>query len=90
MLCKKCGVKTIVSDKSINTENSETYRLRICPKCGESIYTVEFPVEMDRRFKRDWADHHNPYVQSIPRVYYSRDGLKKLRNKIYKNKHNKE
>lgn len=81
MFCKNCGTKTIVLDKVINSENDESYRLKICPVCGESFYTVEFPVDMDRRFKRDWADHHIPYVKSITKVYYTREGLEKLRDK---------
>lgn len=58
MYCKNCGIKTRVIEPRYNTRTDETYRQRICPKCGKVTYTVEFAVDMDDRFKKDWSKCH--------------------------------
>ena len=61
MLCKYCKQNTIVTDGVDNRDSDETYRLRVCPRCGRTFYTVEFPVEVDERFMNDWAKHHKQH-----------------------------
>ena len=85
MLCEKCKTNTIVIDGVDNRDTDETYRLRVCPKCGRTFYTVEFPVEKTERFAKDWVDHHKNHSPiNKGEVYYSKDGVKKLLNKIHK------
>lgn len=92
MLCKFCKTNTIVADGVDNRDSDETYRLRVCPKCGRIFYTVEFPVETDRRFIRDWTMHHKHHKNVIKNAYFSKEGIKRLLNKVYgrKEKKNKE
>lgn len=79
MLCKFCKSNTIVIDGVDNRDTDETYRQRVCTKCGRAFYTVEFPVEVDKRFKNDWAVHHkNGGTAFKGSTYYTTDGVKLL------------
>lgn len=90
MLCKFCKCNTIVTDGVDNKDTDETYRLRVCSKCGHSFYTVEFPVEVDARLKKDWAKHHKQHKKIGGRMYYTPDGVKELYKNGYGCKQNKK
>ena len=90
MLCKYCKQNTIVVDGVDNRDSDETYRLRVCPKCGRIFYTVEFPVEADRRFTKDWINHHKKHKKIIKNTYFTPEGIKRLLNKVYGRKRNKK
>lgn len=83
MLCNHCKSNTVVIDGVDNKDTDETYRLRVCPRCGRSYYTVEFPIEVNDRFKKDWLDHHKEHKKVQGKTYYSPDGVKQLLNSIY-------
>lgn len=78
MLCKYCKQNTIVTDGVDNRDSDETYRLRVCPRCGRTFYTVEFPVEVDERFMNDWAKYHKQHKHVIGNTYVAPDGVRKL------------
>lgn len=89
MLCKFCKSNTIVVDGVDNRDTDETYRLRVCPRCGRSFYTVEFPVEVNDRFKRDWESHHKQHKKVLGNMYFSRDRIRQLLKDGYRRKANK-
>lgn len=39
MYCKKCNIKTKVTESA--TEADCVYRERTCPNCGQTYYTIE-------------------------------------------------
>jgi transcriptional regulator NrdR family protein len=58
MVCPKCGSdKVPVKDNVNNTTYNEVYRKRVCAKCGNTFYTVEFEAEVNERFKDEWKQH---------------------------------
>lgn len=57
MTCPKCNEKTKVTQTVYNPWQRETYRRRMCLKCGRSFHTVEFEVEVNDRFRLDWEKH---------------------------------
>lgn len=90
MLCKYCKANTIVADGVDNRDTDETYRLRVCPKCGRSFYTVEFPVEVNDRYKKDWVEHHKQNKKVLGNTFYTRDGVKRLLKEVYRRKNEKQ
>lgn len=66
MRCPDCGGKLRVADILHNVEKNENYRRRLCTKCGYEVYTIEFDVEPDEQFKKDW----NSCVLARSRHYY--------------------
>ena len=89
MLCAKCGANTIVVDGVDNRSADETYRQRVCPRCGNSFHTVEFPVRMTTRFKQDWKTHHKNH-KDVVEEYYTPYGIKVLLDAVYGHKTNKK
>lgn len=89
MLCKYCKTNTIVIDGVDNRDSDETYRLRVCPRCGRSYYTVEFPIDVNERFKKDWADHHKKHRKVLGETFYTREGIKRVLKDVYGRKNNK-
>lgn len=93
MLCKYCKSNTIVADSVNNKDTDETYKLRVCTKCGHGFFTVEFPVEIDARLKKDWAKHHKYHKKIYEysgHTFYTHDGIKKLLNTMYGVKNSKK
>ena len=88
MICKRCGANTIVVDGVDNRDADETYRERVCPKCGISFYTVEFPVRITPRFIHDWKTNHRKH-KDVSIKYYTPYGIKNLFKEIKKSKSNK-
>lgn len=56
MLCPECDSKLKVYDTS--DAGDEVYRLRECPECGHRLYTVEFEVQPDKKFRKAWCENH--------------------------------
>lgn len=56
MKCPKCSGKLRVYDSS--DIGDEVYRQRECPVCGHRLYTAEFEVEPDTKFRVAWAEHY--------------------------------
>ena len=52
--CEYCGGKMATKNVVHNTRDEEIYRQKRCVNCGHEIYTVEFEVEENRRFKEEW------------------------------------
>lgn len=62
MICPDCGSKnTGVIDCSFNPETNEHSRLRRCKDCLYRFYSIEFVIEPNAQFKKDWAAN-NRYV----------------------------
>lgn len=57
MICNKCGKQLRVKDTVLNDEN-EVYRKRVCENCENVVYTIEFDVIPNKRFKREWVGLH--------------------------------
>lgn len=53
MVCPKCG-GDVRSTNTVQAEHNETFRSRKCRDCGHLIYTVEFEVEPNKQFKKEW------------------------------------
>lgn len=59
MTCPKCNSTRIaIRDSVNNTEENETYRKRVCADCGRIFHTVEFEVEYNDRFKKEWHKYY--------------------------------
>lgn len=58
MQCPKCTLDGLVKVvKTVNVPGNEVYRRKRCEACGHTFHTVEFEVEVDKRFKREWATY---------------------------------
>jgi transcriptional regulator NrdR family protein len=58
MKCPKCKGSLKVTDVVSNPEDNEVYRSKVCTICGLSIYTTEFEVERDAKFRTLWYKFH--------------------------------
>ena len=58
MKCPKCKGKLKVADSVHNPKENETYRRKVCLDCGLMFYTVEFPIEQNKRFEEEWAAYY--------------------------------
>jgi transcriptional regulator NrdR family protein len=54
----KCGGKLRVLDNVKNPTENEIYRQKECVECGRRIFTVEYEVIVNQRFKADWANNY--------------------------------
>jgi transcriptional regulator NrdR family protein len=63
MNCQKCGEKTLVKD-CVHT-NEENYRRRMCGSCGRVFYTIEFEVEQNEEFVRQWNNNYRKNKRSV-------------------------
>ena len=62
MICPDCDSKnTSVIDYVFNPETNEHYRLRRCKDCLYRFYSMEFIVEPNAQFMKEWKTH-NRYV----------------------------
>lgn len=61
MVCPKCGEKLKVVD-SANTSD-EILRKRKCTKCEHTLYTIEYEVENDEPFNKQWTKYNRAYVR---------------------------
>lgn len=67
MVCPKCKGKTKVVDVVHNTDANESYRFRKCRHCGFKFYTVEFEVDYDEQFRRNWTDYRRDNSKNRPK-----------------------
>lgn len=58
MKCPKCNGKVQVLDHSFVEPRNEEYRKRKCLVCGHRFVTIEFEVDYDERFKKDWSKYN--------------------------------
>lgn len=59
MHCPKCeNLKTHIADTVYNEVDDEFYRKRKCPRCKHIFYTVEFIVEENDEFRKQWNKHY--------------------------------
>lgn len=56
--CPKCGKPMTVMDTVWNDHYQERYRRRRCNACGHVAFSVEFEIEDNDRFRRDWNKCH--------------------------------
>lgn len=54
MNCSKCGGDTRVTDTNCNTDANERYRRRKCKVCGKVMWSIEFEVEFDEKYREQW------------------------------------
>ena len=57
MRCPDCSGVLRTGDTLHIDKHNEIYRKRICTKCGKVLYTAEFEVEPDERFRKEWAEN---------------------------------
>ena len=55
MNCPSCGESTFVWDTANGEE--EIFRKRKCKSCWESFCTIEFEVEFDENFRKEWSKY---------------------------------
>lgn len=53
MRCPKCEGKLAIKD-NVRSLHDELFRKRVCEKCGHTLYTVEFEVEANEKFMKEW------------------------------------
>lgn len=58
MVCSKCGGKLVSTDTVNNPDANEVYRRKCCSNCGCIVYTSEFEVDQDERFREEWTKYH--------------------------------
>ena len=63
MNCPKCDHKVRVIDTTTNFVDNEIYRIRKCPSCGHTYYTIEFEADMDDQFKKNWVKYNRSSVR---------------------------
>lgn len=90
MLCRFCKSRTIIADGVDNANLDETYRERVCTKCGRTFYTVEFPIEVTDRLRQDWRENHKDHEKLVDYSWYSPKGIRNLLKEKKKFKSKKE
>lgn len=58
LLCPKCGAVVKTVDVVTNHDDNETYRKKKCTKCGHKFYTIEYTIDNDASFRKQWRTHH--------------------------------
>lgn len=61
MICSECGGKVQCRDNA-NTDKNEVYRKRKCLGCGRIFYTIEFEVDKDEAFMKEWRRFARDYA----------------------------
>ncbi len=56
MNCPNCDGDTHVTDTKYNGNANERYRRHKCKGCGHIMWTIEFEVEFDDRYRKQWND----------------------------------
>lgn len=54
MICPKCGGKIKTNDVLNKPDTNEVYRKRVCTSCDHYFYTIEFEVEDNPQFQKEW------------------------------------
>lgn len=63
MTCPKCGGRTSIKDTAYNHKDREVYRKRECCDCHYVIYTMEYEIEPNEQFIRDWNKYWMPKLK---------------------------
>ena len=56
MNCSNCGGDTKVTDTNHHAGVNERYRRRKCKVCGKIMWSIEFEVEFDDKYKEQWYE----------------------------------
>lgn len=56
--CPKCSAVVKTVDVVTNHDDNETYRKKKCTECGHKFYTIEYEIDTDERFHKQWCKHH--------------------------------
>lgn len=59
MRCPDCGGELRGIDSVYNTKENEVIRRKRCQMCARLVLTVEFEIEPNEQFKRDWNEYRN-------------------------------
>ena len=62
MNCPKCGEVSKVWD--IAKAPDELYRKRKCGVCGHKFCTIEYEVEYDENFRKEWVKYNRACIRS--------------------------
>ena len=62
MICPICNGDVYVIDTVHNEEQGELYRRRKCTGCGRMTYSIEYEVEWNDKFKKQWTKWHRCYA----------------------------
>lgn len=65
MYCPKCGRVAGQLDHIV-TDQKEIYRERYCKACDYKFYTVEYEVENNSQFKKEWRKYHKKKAKITP------------------------
>lgn len=66
MKCPECNEKTTVLDT--RRAPQEVYRHRKCTSCGHTFYTVEYEVEDDEKFKKEYRKYYRARVRYLNKI----------------------
>lgn len=56
--CPKCGAMARVTDVVLNPVDNEKYKRRRCDKCGHISFTIEYEIDADEHFRKQWRTYH--------------------------------
>ena len=62
MTCPECGSESAVWD--IAKAREELYRKRKCKVCGLKFCTIEYEVEYDENFRKEWVKYNRASIRS--------------------------
>lgn len=62
MKCPNCGNGVMVWDTARSEE--EIYRKRKCKVCGHKFCTIEYEVDYDAKFKKEWAKNNRAWSRT--------------------------
>ena len=62
MTCPECGSESAVWD--IAKAREELYRKRKCKVCGLKFCTIEYEVEYDENFRKEWVKYNRACIRS--------------------------
>lgn len=60
MKCPKCGSDKIKNTDHVETPENDIYRQKECWNCKHIFYTAEFEVELNEKFREEWARYYRP------------------------------
>lgn len=64
MTCPKCGCPAPIIDFRRNKDN-EIYRKRRCECCYSIFYTIEYEIEPDEKFFKEWEKYRVPKLNGF-------------------------
>lgn len=56
MRCPRCNGK-IETIQCVHTDENETYRRKQCQSCGHNFFTVEYEIENNAQFQKEWEQY---------------------------------